>query len=329
MCFVILLLGSKEDKRLDDTVLRIGSTRLKRVYHNDSVTGGNDHFGTLLFDPDGRMVKWGNKTWIYTGSKVEDDWVSNVRGFDPVTLEAGPKSRVLTPVEGENWASIHLAIRVDSELYVVFYSTGKVVRAALGERPEGPFERDAEFELASTEAWEEGALESDGGFVKIGQEDGRLRFWMLYDNLGPGTSGQNGWAEVEVDGRARQVRLVRKHPGNPIGLLLPDRLAARTGGNVSSDVRIDGLYPLFYMSKPARREYRIGVALSDDPLFQTVQVNTEFDTGSLGDEVFSEKYQFYVHDDLLYVIYEMGDKDVNCRTAVRKYAFLEDEAGER
>ena len=115
---------------------------------------------------------------------------------------------------------------------------------------------------------------------------------------------------------------MRKHPGNPIGLLLSHRLAARTGGNVSSEVRFEGQYPLFYMSKPARREYRIGVVLSDDPLFQTVQTNQEFDTGTLGDETFSEKYQFYICNDFLYLIYELGDKDIDCRTAVRKYAFL-------
>ena len=310
--------------RLDSGVLTIGSTRLKRVYYNDCVTGKNDHFGTLLFDPEGRIVKVGdNQTWLYTGSRVEEGWASYARLFDLVTLEAEPKTMILTPETEESWASVHLAIQVDPSLYVLFYSTGAVVRAVLSERPDGPFFRDPEFQLVPTEAWEEGALESDGGFVKVGQADGKLRIWMLYDNLGPGTSGQNGWAEVEIDGQTRRVRLVRKHPNNPIDLLLPDRLAARTGGNVSSEVRFEGRYPLFYMSKPARREYRIGVVLSDDPLFQTVQTNTEFDTGTLDNETFSEKYQFYLHDNLLYLIYELGDKDIDCRTAVRKYAFLD------
>ena len=161
--------------------------------------------------------------------------------------------------------------------------------------------------------------------MKIGREGEKLRFWMLYDNLGPGTSGQNGWAEVEIDSRARRVRLVSKHPRNPIGLLLLGRLAARTGGNVSANVRFDGRYPLFYLSKPGRREYRIGVALSEDALFQTVRTNTEFDTERLGSETFSEKYQFYLQDNLFCLIYELGHKDGDCRTGVRKYEFLSSE----
>ena len=85
----------------DGRVLKIGSSRLRRVYHNDSVTGENDHFGTLLFDVDGHMVKGaGNSTWIYTGSRIEGGWVSNVRVFEPGSLETGPRSRVPTPLGG-------------------------------------------------------------------------------------------------------------------------------------------------------------------------------------------------------------------------------------
>ena len=94
---------------------------------------------------------------------------------------------------------------------------------------------------------------------------------------------------------------------------------------MSANVRFDGWYPLFYLTKPGRREYRIGVALSEDALFQMVRTNTEFDTERLGNETFSEKYQFYMQGNLLCLIYELGHKDGDCRTGMRKYEFLSPE----
>ena len=97
--------------------------QFERVYHNDSVTGKNDHFGALLFDEDGSIVRThGGEVWLYTGSSVANEWTSNVRLFDPLTLEARPKSVELTPRGGDTWATIHLAIQVTDSLIAAFYT---------------------------------------------------------------------------------------------------------------------------------------------------------------------------------------------------------------
>lgn len=304
-----------------DDIIHVGTERLQRVYHDDSVTGVNDHFGSLLFAPDGRPVVDGGKTWLYTGSLVEGKWVSSARPFDLATLQAGPKTRVLSTADGEEWATIHLALKVTQSLYVAFYSTGQMVRAAVCNRPDGSFLPDPTFGIQPTEAWEQGTLEADGGFVPIEGSPGRLRLWLLYDNLGPGTSGQNDWAEVEVDKVKRRVRLLGKHPNNPILLLQPGQLAARTGGNVDLRVRFDDKHLLLYLLKTGRTEYHVAYALSRDPLFQEIDAQGILDEGYLGGETCSEKYQFYQRGDLLTVIYDLGHQDGDWRTGVRRYRF--------
>ena len=151
--------------------------------------------------------------------------------------------------------------------------------------------------------------------VKISENDAELQLWVLYDNLGSGTSGQNAWARVRIDKNSGKVELLGKHANNPLPLLLPDHIAARTGGNLESSVRIDGKYPLFYMSKLNRSTYRIGLALSEDPLFQTLAENVELDT-PLGSEKAIEKFQFYEHNDSLFLIYE---DNTHRGTGLREY----------
>jgi hypothetical protein len=306
-----------------DTLPSVGPVRFERVFHTDSLTGENDHFGCLLTDAEGRVVREnGSQTWLYSGSNSAEGWDSRIRQFDLASHKCGATTRILYPQTDEQWATVHLVIQVFPAVCVAFYSTGRDIRAATAIRPTGPFLRCRDFCIESTEPWEDGSLEIDGGFVPISQKDGVFRAWLLYDNLGKGTSGQNGWAEVEIDRARGDVHLLGKHPGNPLPLLLPGRLAARTGGNLDGTVRIGGEYPLFYLSKPARREYRMGVALSPDPLFQTVSANVELE-GCLGRETFIEKQQFYMHDGLLNVIYEAGLSKTDIRTGLRQYRLHE------
>ena len=154
--------------------------------------------------------------------------------------------------------------------------------------------------------------------MKISEDARELRIWKLYDTLGPGSTGQNGWAEVRLDKKSRKVELIRKHPNNPIKLLRPGFVAARTGGNIDGKVRFDGRHALFYLSKKTNRDYRIAVALSKDPLFQSLSHNREI-AGPLGDEAVIEKFQFFTHAGHFYLIYENSNRHNDWRTSIRKY----------
>ena len=303
-------------------LIDIGGVKLQRVLHHDQVTGTNDHFGALLFDGNGHLVKHdGNKTWLYCGAK-EEKWVSFVREFNLDTLKAKPRKKVLSTYRNDRWASVHLAVKVAEDFYVLFYSTGKQVRAAVGKDPEGPFVTDPDFGIRPSQEWEKNcSLESDCGFVKISENANELRIWKLYDTLGKGSTGQNGWAEVRLDKKRRQIQLVGKHSANPIKLLREGFVAARTGGNIDSRVRFNGQYPLFYLSKKTNRNYRIAVALSKDSLFQLIDYNREV-VGPLGTEGVIEKFQFYQHAGHLFLIYENSDRHNDWRTSIRKYRVI-------
>jgi len=227
----------------------VGSWHLELIDHHDDIAGLNDHFGTLLFDTAGRLsVHAGSRTWLHTGSLVDGRWLSFARELDLDTLAAGETRISLVAHDDDDWATIHLVLRVSETLFVAFYSTGTAVRAAVADEPAGPFRAVPGFAVRATEPWEIGAtIESDGGFRAVSEDPRQLVGWVLHDTLAEGTAGHNGWALVRIDKAARTVELVGKHPATPLGLLLPGRLDARTGGNLSSDVRIAGRRALFYL----------------------------------------------------------------------------------
>lgn len=319
VCRSILFASAISPTATASELLEVGGVKLKQVFHHDHLTGTNDHFGALLFDSNGHLAKHnGNKTWLYCGAKF-GQWKSFVREFDLNTLKVGQRTQILEPQPSDRWASVHLAIRAEEELYVLFYSTGKRVRAAVSRHPRGPFVVDEDFRIGASQPWENGcSIESDCGFVKITENADELHIWKLYDTLCAGSTGQNGWARVRIDKRTRKIELLGKHPENPIRLLRPDWTAARTGGNLDSRIRFNGLYPLFYLSKRESSSYRIGVALSRDPLFQTIESNVEAGK-PIGTERVIEKFQFYQHDGHFFLIYENADRHNDWRTSIRKY----------
>lgn len=301
-----------------DVQIQVGSVTLEQVYQNDSLTGPQDHFGCLLFDPGGRLVRHdGNKTWMYTGAYVDSHWVSFVREFNLDTLQVGPRTLVLPAQSGDLWATVHTAIQVRPDLTLTFFSTSKVVKAAVGTAPHLPLSVDPDFLIAPSQGWELGAvIEADGGYVTTANTESALRMWLLYDTLAPGSSGDNGWADVLFDKNTSRFSLMGKHPDNPIDLRLPGRVAARTGGNVETDLSFDGLYPLLYMSKPDSSTYMLGLALSEDPLFQSIQQNVELLNGGR----VIEKFQSYWHDGKWHVIYETSFGGNDWRTGLRVFA---------
>jgi hypothetical protein len=295
--------------------------RFELLFHSDDVAGANDHFGCLLFHLGGELAEHaGSRTWLYTGSLENDRWVSYAREFDLDTLECGPRQPALQAHDDDDWATIHLVLQVRRDFYVAFYSTGRAMRAAVAEAPCGPFRAVPGFRVDARDPWELGAtIESDGGFVLAGRDPAGFAGWVLYDTLQPDTAGRNGWVLVRVDTDRGRVTEIRRHPANPLPLLLPGRLAARTGGNLASDITIRGYGALFYLSKRDALTYHLGLALSDDRLFATIAGNIEVD-GVRGGEQVIEKFQAFTRAGSLSVMYEVGPpNEKRWRTGLRRY----------
>jgi hypothetical protein len=314
---------ARADGAAEFPVFKVGPVTLTQVAFHDALTGKNDHFGCLLVDTQGRVVIHAqSKVWLFTGSQPpgrhdNEGWISNVRELDLATLRAEPRRQILSVQPNERWATVHLAVRMSDGTCLLFFSTGRLIRAAVGPSPQGPFKVDPEFRLAASEPWEgAGPLESDPGLVPIQEDVRTFRFWKLYDMLG-NTEG-NGWAEVSFDKQTHRVQLVRKHPHNPMPLRLPGRLTARTGGSVDSSFLVDGRHLMLYLSKPDIKTYLMSAVLSRDPLFQVIDENVELD-GPRGGELVIEKFQWVVWSDELYVFYDTGSKEGDWRTGLRRY----------
>jgi hypothetical protein len=95
-------------------------------------------------------------------------------------------------------------------------------------------------------------------------------------------------------------------------------LAARAGGIAAGDVRFNGLYTLFYYTRPSRTVINLAAALSPDPLFQQIVHRGDSD-GPLGIEVVIEKFQAYTPGTRLHIMYENQLASGRWGTGIRVY----------
>jgi hypothetical protein len=319
----------------------VGNLRLERIHHDQMLLPDRGHagFGSLLYDARGELVLHdGNKTWLYstglfeapTGGKRDwyGKWISYVREFDVKTLASGNSKIVLGLADDDRWAVIHDVIRVDATLFVAFYSANGSVRAATSDKPDGPFMAVPDFKIEVTDAWEkEGgathSLESNGAHVLIDESDRTLTLWLGYDSYHVDrTAGQLGWAKIRIDKTLGTVRLVEKHPRNPLAMLPKDYIAARCGGNLATNVRLGGRYAFFYYSRRNQQRIMLTLALASDPLFQHVTNIVEIES-PLGDERVIEKFETYLFDDELHIIYENQLASGHWGTGIRIYRITE------
>lgn len=318
----------------------IGDTTLKRIHHDENLLPDQGHagFGSLLFDVDGNLVlEKEGLSWLYTTGLFEaptggqrdwyGKWVSHVRTFNPKTLVSGEKKLSLGLASGEGWAVIHHAIKVSEDLYLAFYSTNVGVRAAIADKPDSEFTAIPDFELTVTEPWEDeggekDSLESCGGHVKVSNTEKAFEFYLIYDSYHvDATRGELGWAKLKLDKASRKISLLEKHPGNPLNLRPENYIAARAGGNVAADIQFDGNHTFFYYTRPNRNIIMMAAALSPDPLFQNITHRVEFDT-PLGNEIVIEKFEAYVLDNILHIIYENKLSSDHWGTGIRMYEIV-------
>lgn len=319
-------------------VSTVGDVQLKRIHHDENLLPDREHSGfcSLVHDSDGKLVLHdGDKTWLYTTALFEapdgeqrdwyGKWVSHVREFNTKSLVSGEKKLALGLAGNDQWAVIHNVIKVSDSLYVAVYSTNLGVRAAVSSCPDGVFQADPDFRLDVTEVWEkkggkEDSLESTGGHVKIEDTDDHLLLWLLYDSYHVDkTRGLLGWAKVHVDKGTCRVELRGKHPDNPLSLL-PSKgyIAARAGGNLSSDVRLGGKHTMFYYSRANQNEIMLTAGLSSDALFQDVTDVVEMEP-PLGTEDVIEKFESYMVNNVLHIIYENNLASSHWGTGIRLY----------
>jgi hypothetical protein len=326
----------KEPKPID-----FGNVQLKRIHFDENLLPDVGHagFSSLLIGSDGKVAMHdGSKTWLYTTGLFESPtgeqrdwygkWVSHVREFDTKTLVTTEKQVALGLSGKETWAVIHHAMKISDDLFVVFYSTNGGVKAAVNNRPDGLFKTDDSFKLEVTEDWEkEGgekdSLESTGGHVLIEETDKDITFWLLYDSYHVDkTRGELGWAKVRLNKKTRKVELIEKHKDNPLPLRPENYIAARSGGNAGG-VMFGDKHAFFYYTRPNRNILMLSAALSTDPLFfKDVTDRVEIDT-VLGTEQVIEKFEAYVLDKTLYIIYENKLATGHWGTGIRLYEIME------
>jgi hypothetical protein len=323
------------------SVAIVGNVRLERIHHNTMLLPDHEHagFGSLLYDENGELVLHdGNKTWLYTSGLFEHPtggqrdwygkWISYVREFNVKTLVSGESKIALGLADVDRWAVIHDVIKVSRNLFVAFYSANGVVRAAIGETPDGIFKTVHDFKIDVTEAWEkEGgevdSLESNGAHVLVEETDRLLTLWLGYDSYHVDrTAGQLGWAKVRIDKRLVNVKLLEKHPRNPLPMLPANYIAARCGGNLATNIRLGGQYAFFYYSRRSKEKIMLTAALASDPLFQHVTNVVEIEP-PLGDEKVIEKFESYMFDDELHIIYENQLASGHWGTGIRVYKIRE------
>jgi len=333
---IVAIAGLVFSPASDAQSINLGTAELTQIHHDQNLLpdAGHSGFGALLYDADGRLVMDGDRTWLYTSSLFEAPepgkrdwygrWVSNVRDFDPSTFVTGEPKLALGLNGDDQWAVIHTALKVSDDLFVVFYSANDLVRAATSPRPDGVFRPDPEFSLAVTEAWErEGgekdSIESTGGFRKLADNGEMLEIALLYDSYHVDqTRGDLGWATVRIDKSMGNVELVGKDPDGPLPLRPEGYIAARAGSNLGSDVMLGGKHVMFYYLRPNENVITLAAALSDDPSFREVDEIAEF-ASVQGDEQVIEKFQSYIIEDRLHVIYENKLASGHWGTGIRLY----------
>lgn len=332
--------AAQTDKKPENTAV-VGDVRLERIHHDQNLLPDREHagFSSLLYSGKGELVLHdGDKTWLYTTGLFEaptggqrdwyGKWISHVREFNVKTLVSGEKKVVLGLADADQWAVIHDVVKVIDTLFVAFYSTNGGVRAAVSDKPDGMFKAIPDFKIGVTDAWEgaggeKHSLESNGAHVLIEETDQALTLWLGYDSYHVDqTAGQLGWAKVRVDKGTRHVELVEKHPGNPLPMLPKNYIAARSGGNLATDIRLGNKYAFFYYTRPSKQKIMLTVALSSDPLFRDVTDMVELEP-PLGDEKVIEKFEAYMSGGDLHIIYENQLTSGHWGTGIRIYKIKE------
>lgn len=311
---------------LDSLFREAGASPVRPDEHVEDLLGEAQGFGSLLFDRAGHAIVEDGAVWLYTTLHDKGQWTSCVRRFHLETRTASPARQVLGPESDEDRAVLHHVMLAREGLVVGFYSNGRGVRAAAAASPEGPFTPLRSFALDPVMGWEtrgeaapEWSLEANGAYLACTQSETELTFWEGYDSYRrSGRLGDLGWARLSLDLGAGTLRLIERHPGNPLPFRPEGWACARCGGNLASGLRIRDLHPFFYYLRPDTRSLSLALALSSDPLFQEVQ-ELHLIGRPEGQEVLIEKFQSLVQGDKLSLFYESQFTDGSWHTGLRSY----------
>ena len=306
----------------------LSDSPIELTEHIEDLLAEPHGFGSFLFDTNGRVVLNDNTVWLYTTVFAGKKWESWVRSFDINRIKAGPARRVLVSEPGDlRGAVLHHVIKISPDFFVGFFRGGKGVQAAVAKAPDSLFKRDGAFRIDPVQGWEtrndttEGwVLEVNGAFVTIREDMDEIVFWQGYDSyLATRLLGDLAWAKIRIDKKTRRISLEGRHPENPLRFRRPNWSCARCGGNLSSDVRIDGRHAFFYYFRPSNSsDAYIALALCRDPLFQADADHYLVDH-MRGQEEVAEKFQVIQHGKELLVFSESRFKDQSWHTGMRRF----------
>jgi len=304
---------------------------LELVEHVDDFLGEPHGFGSFLFNTNGQILLNNGMTWLYTTALTDGKWESWARPFHVDTMKTGPAERVLVSMpEDLRGAVLHHVIRISPDFAVGFFSNGKGIRAATAHRPNAYFQRDLTFMIDPVKGWETRngnsevwALEANGAFVNIHEDDHTVIFWEGYDSYqATGKLGDLAWVKIKIDKHQRRISNLERHPGNPLRFRDSTWSCARCGGNLSGSIRIDGKYGFFYYFRPINSsDVFIALALCRDPLFQKDVTHYLVDH-MRGREMVAEKFQAVMKGRELLLFSENRLKDGAWYTGLRRFLIL-------
>jgi hypothetical protein len=300
---------------------------MRLLEHCPDLLGEAHGFGTLPFDPRGRLVAEGSRTRLWTTLEETGGWTTWRRDLDLDGLAHGPATRVLEPSDDDLMAVVHDVIVLADGRALALYSNGRGLRAALAPHQDAPFERLDGFALDPEEPWEllgkrpdECSLEANGAHVLVEETSEALELWVGYDSYHRDEKrGDLGWVRLRLDLRADSLTALGRHERNPLPFRPKGWACARCGGNLATDVRVGERRIFFYYLRPDPARVVLAAVSGDDPLFLDADAPVEYDTLS-GPEVLAEKFEAVVWGGDLLVFYESRHADGSWHTALRRYA---------
>lgn len=276
----------------------------------------NANFMALLYNTDGSLVIHNNNlTWMYWENMTT--YVQYAQEFNIDTLQFIGNPYEVKPLDANSTENNpHLVLKITDNMYVMFYTKwvgfgGKTIRIAYSSTPNGTFIRDTTFEIThdTTSTWE-ASIETNGCWSKINETSTNVTGWLGYEHMGYGMTGEfgyhrMGWANITINKSTGHTVYNNRHPSNPLTWLIPENSTTAYGGsNLDSSIRINNKYVLIYWARIGTSTDQVWQALSDDPLFLSGTKKLLYSYGNVSGT--PEKYQFYVRNNILYLLYEIA-----------------------
>lgn len=301
-------------------------------------TNGGETFGALLRDKDLNIVREDNIAKMYNIVARPKPETAVVRDFNLETLDLSETSVLIMNADSSGWASVHYALKIDEDFYILFFTTeSRTIRAAISSTYNGLFSHiptETFNVIGDIGQWDSSGIEQDVGARKISEDEQYIYYRMLYSNtpyLESNTMlGQNGWYKIRVDKINKTVEYLGKYENNPLTQLNQANYNQNRVGGSNTETMVNGKYLFFHMLKNTGfPDEKISLATSDDPMFNTVDslevFGDKLNFDDHPDEYYMEKFEYFLNaSGQLVLIYEdvfVADDSSKFGVGSRTYEF--------